>query len=100
MPLARFADLDAPVDDARGKALAPAVDHRGALGGGAVAGKDHAVRHGQAARRIGPGLGVDDAGVADMPGRHGRRGCAPLWQGLKGISHRGVSGLPPSKAGS
>ena len=68
MPFARFAHLHAQIDDAGGKAFAAPVDHPRAFGRGLVPGKDSARVNRQAARRVGAGLGVDQADIGEMQG--------------------------------
>jgi hypothetical protein len=63
VPLARFANLDADVDDAGGQGMAAAVDHTGRFRGCAIDGDNQPAVDGQRARGIRPGLGVDQAGI-------------------------------------
>ena len=69
VPFTRLADFHPPVDDARRKAFAGAVDHLG-IGGGlhlADRGDDAIVDH-HIAARLGQRLGVDQAGVLQKQG--------------------------------
>ena len=66
MPLARFAHLHAPIDDARRKAAAPAIDDLGAFGRFGVAGDNHPVLNGQGAVDLNPGFGINQAGIGKM----------------------------------